>query len=179
LTHLGYLAVLIGTFFEGEAILILGGLAAHQGYLSLPGVMVCAFIGSLTGDQVAFFIGRRKGRAYIEKRSSWRARAERVTVLLERYQTIVTLGFRFIYGMRILVPLIAGASQMKAARFTALNAIGAFVWAIAVSAGGYFFGMTLKAVMGDIKRYELMILGIGLAIGLIVWFLSYRKRHFA
>ena len=29
----GYLAVMIGTFLEGETILVLAGFAAHQGYL--------------------------------------------------------------------------------------------------------------------------------------------------
>jgi membrane protein DedA with SNARE-associated domain len=29
----GYLAVLVGTFLEGETILVLGGFAAHRGYL--------------------------------------------------------------------------------------------------------------------------------------------------
>jgi len=32
----GYAAILIGTFLEGETILVLAGLAAHQGYLVLP-----------------------------------------------------------------------------------------------------------------------------------------------
>ena len=50
----GYAALLIGTFFEGETILIIGGLTAHLGYLQLPLVMVIAFIGSFSGDQVFF-----------------------------------------------------------------------------------------------------------------------------
>jgi membrane protein DedA with SNARE-associated domain len=32
----GYLAVLAGTFVEGETILVLGGFAASRGYLGLP-----------------------------------------------------------------------------------------------------------------------------------------------
>ena len=34
----GYLAILVGTFFEGETILVLGGLAAYREYLGLPWV---------------------------------------------------------------------------------------------------------------------------------------------
>jgi membrane protein DedA with SNARE-associated domain len=176
LTHFGYLAVLLGTFFEGETILVLGGLAAHQGYLTLSGVIVCAFVGSLAGDQLAFLIGRRKGRAFIDKRPAWRARVQRVTALLERYQTIVTLGFRFVYGFRILVPLVAGASRMKAARFVALNAVGALVWAVAVGSSGYFFGMAIKVVLGDIRRYELMIFGIGLTVAIFAMAVRYLRK---
>lgn len=35
----GYPAILIGTFLEGETILVLGGIVAKLGYLKLPWVM--------------------------------------------------------------------------------------------------------------------------------------------
>jgi len=50
----GYAAILIGTFLEGETILVLAGLAAHQGYLILTWVILAAFAGSLCGDQLFF-----------------------------------------------------------------------------------------------------------------------------
>ena len=55
----GYWAVFVGTFIEGETILLLGGFAAHRGYLALPWVIVAAFFGSLCGDQLFFFLGRK------------------------------------------------------------------------------------------------------------------------
>jgi membrane protein DedA with SNARE-associated domain len=50
--------VLVGAFFEGETIVVLGGFAAHRGDLVLPGVIAGAFAGSLAGDQFAYFLGR-------------------------------------------------------------------------------------------------------------------------
>ena len=58
----GYLAIFIGAFLEGETILIVGGFAAHRGYLLLPYVIFSAFLGTLFGDQLFFFIGRFKGK---------------------------------------------------------------------------------------------------------------------
>jgi membrane protein DedA with SNARE-associated domain len=167
--HFGYLAIAIGTFFEGETILILGGLAAHQGYLALPGVAICAFIGSLAGDQTAFLLGRRRGRAFLENRPRLRARADRVIALLERRQVALILGFRFLYGLRNVVPFAAGASRVPVRRFVALNAVGAIVWSIAFSVGGYYFGMALEAALGEIKRYELAVLGAGFVVAAIIW----------
>ena len=37
LQHYGYLAIFVGTFVEGESMLLLGSFAAHKGYLSMPG----------------------------------------------------------------------------------------------------------------------------------------------
>ena len=53
----GYAAILIGTFLEGETILVLAGVAAHQGYLVLTWVIIAAFVGSLCGDQLFFLFG--------------------------------------------------------------------------------------------------------------------------
>ena len=57
----GYFALFVGTFLEGETILVLGGLAAAAGDLDLGWVIVVAFCGSLAGDQTVFFIGRFLG----------------------------------------------------------------------------------------------------------------------
>ncbi len=104
----GYLAILVGTFAEGETILIMGGFAAHQGYLALPWVMVSAFVGSLCGDQLAFFAGRRYGAALLARFPRLRPGVDRATALVARRGTPLLLGFRFIYGIRNLVPIAAG-----------------------------------------------------------------------
>ena len=54
----GYIAIFIGTLLEGETVLVLGGFAAFRGYLSLPYVILTAFIGSMLGDQFFFYLGR-------------------------------------------------------------------------------------------------------------------------
>jgi membrane protein DedA with SNARE-associated domain len=46
----GYWALFVGTFLEGETILIICGFFAHRGYLELAWVIVVAFMGSLAGD---------------------------------------------------------------------------------------------------------------------------------
>ena len=173
----GYAALLIGTFFEGETILIIGGLTAHLGYLQLPLVMVVAFIGSFSGDQVFFFIGRTRGRDLIARHPRWCSRVEKIHVILERYHDLIMLGFRFVYGIRILTPIVIGIDrQIKARRFIILNAIGAVLWAVLVSGGGYLFGAALEVVMKDIKRYEIeVILGI-LLIGGISWMVHHLRE---
>jgi membrane protein DedA with SNARE-associated domain len=52
----GYIALFLGTFVEGETILLMAGFAAHLGYLYLPWVILVAFLGSLSGDQVFFLL---------------------------------------------------------------------------------------------------------------------------
>lgn len=170
----GYPALFVGTFLEGETILVIAGFLAHRGILYLPWVIVFAFLGSFAGDQLFFFIGRKKGVAFIEKRESWKPKMAKVNRLLEKYNTLLIVGFRFLYGIRSVTPFMIGTTSVPTRRFVTLNAIGAITWAIAVGYLGYLFGHVFQAYMGSIKKYELWIIlgliGIALTIKLIQHF---------
>jgi membrane protein DedA with SNARE-associated domain len=165
----GYLAVLVGTLLEGETILVLGGFAAHRGYLHLPWVMLAAFIGSLLGDQFFFFLGRWHSQAVLARRPSWKVRVEKAQKLIDRFRTPFILVFRFLYGLRTVSPFVIGMGSVPAARFILLNAVGALVWAVTVGAGGYLFGEALEIMIGNIKRYEKIVLVVIAVIGLVIW----------
>src|SRR5208283_2606218 len=125
----GYYALLAGTFLEGETILLIGGLAAHLGYLDLPVVMLAAFIGSFSGDQTYFCIGRLKGRELLSRYHIWENRVDKVHRLMTKYHDLIMVGFRFVYGIRILTPVVLGMDKsVGTGRFFVFNAIGALIW---------------------------------------------------
>lgn len=168
----GYWAILAGTFFEGETILVVGGFIAHLGYLKLPYVMVTAFLGSFLGDQFFFILGRLKGQTILSKFKKTQKRVDRIHKFLYRYNDLIMLGFRFVYGVRILTPIVLGTNHdIKASRFVVFNAMGAIIWSIAVSLGGFLFGEALEIVIKDIKNYQAMIIAGILIIGLLAWIL--------
>ncbi|HOO73336.1 MAG TPA: hypothetical protein PK926_16370 [Spirochaetota bacterium] len=82
--NFGYPAIIAGTFFEGETALVLGGFAAHRGYLNLYLVMLSAFIGSSLGDQIYFFLGRKKGPSMLKKMPMMENKIARFRNLLEK-----------------------------------------------------------------------------------------------
>ncbi len=172
----GYWAILIGTFAEGETILILGGFAAKLGYLVLPWVILAAFIGSLCGDQLFFYLGRTHSQRFLARRPLWKERVDKAQRLLARFQTPLIIGFRFLYGMRTVTPFVIGMSSVPTRRFILLNTISALMWAIVIGGGGYLFGSILEIILGDIKRYERLILGSIAVIGIAFWAV-HRYRH--
>ena len=173
----GYLAVFLGTFLEGETVLVLAGFAAHRGYLSLPGVIFAAFLGTLCGDQLYFILGRWRGRRILERRKSWKTKAEKAQRLLDRHSTHLILIFRFLYGLRTVTPFVVGMSSVPSTKFVVLNAIGAAVWAIAVAIGGYLFGNALEVVFGEIKRYELYLFIAIATLGVAIWGFYFLRRR--
>jgi len=176
----GYLAVLVGTFLEGETILVIAGFAAHRGYLGLPQVIAAACAGTLAGDQLFFHLGRSRSEALLRRRPSWQGSIERVRGMLERHQLAVVLGFRFLYGLRTVTPFAIGMSGFPPVRFLILNVIGAATWAAVIGSLGYLFGHSLELVLGDLKRYEAAVmLGLaaaGAVAGLLRWRHIRRRR---
>jgi len=173
LAQFSYLAIFIGTFLEGETILVLAGFAAHQGYLSLPGVIVAAFGGSLFGDQLFFYLGRTHSDFLLKHRPKWKPRIERAQSLILKYRAFIIVIFRFLYGLRTITPFALGISQVSTRLFIPLNAIGAALWATAIGFAGYLFGKALETYLGDIKRYELEIFSALIGVGFTVWFVRW------
>lgn len=167
--HYGYLGVLIGTFLEGETILILGGFAAHRGYLSLPGVVLCAFGGSLLSDQLLFYLGRQHSQFLLRRHPQWEPRIARLKVAINRYRIPIILAFRFWYGLRMVTPFTLGMSRVRWPEFILFNIIAAMLWAGVIGYAGYLFGNALQIVLGDLKSYEGLVLAGLVLLGAMAW----------
>ncbi len=174
-TH-GYWVIWLGTFLEGETILVLGGFAAYRGYLKIEWVILVAFFGSLSGDQFFFFMGRRHSEYILNHLPSWRVRIERAQRLMEKYHRPVILGFRFLYGFRTIIPFSLGMGRVSRIRFLIFDIIAALVWSIVIGMAGYIFGAALGAFIKDVKRYELLaMIGIAL-IGVLFYYAVFFHR---
>jgi membrane protein DedA with SNARE-associated domain len=173
----GYLAIVVGTFLEGETALILGSIAAQLGYLELPWVITAALCGTLFGDQFYFFMGRFKGKAVLCKRPQWQARTDKVFNLLQRHETLLILGFRFMYGIRTIASFVIGMSHVATVKFIILNVLGALVWASIIGGFGYVFGKAFEVMVGDIKHYQVQVISAIAVLGVLFWlFYNYSRR---
>jgi len=172
----GYVAVFAGAFFEGETVLIIGGFLASGGHLELASVILSGFLGGLAGDQFFFYVGRARGRRLIERRESWRPRLQRIEGILERHGTLLMLGYRFMYGVRLVTPLVLGAFGVARLRFLVLNLINAAVWSALIASLGYAFGQVVAQMFEQVRRYELIIVILLALVGLGAWLL-YRVRE--
>lgn len=169
LQDFGYLALLLGTFFEGETILVLAGFLAFRGYLNIHLVVLTAFLGSYAGDQLWYYLGRLKGRALLRRKPHWQALGDKALNHIRRHPDLWVLSFRFVYGLRTVMPIAIGLSGYAPLRYLLLNGLGAIVWATALGWAAYHFGAVLETVLGDIKRYEFWVLGALILLGVGLW----------
>ncbi len=172
----GYLALVIGTFLEGETIVLIAGFLAQQEYLSPPLIALAAFCGSCLSDQLMFILGRWKGTAIIRRFPRLERNLGKATRLFSRYETALILGFRFIYGVRNVTPILMGLSGVNHLKFLALNVIGAAVWAISFTAAGYFFGQAITLFMEEFPHAGRFVLGGIIILAVLLWYIRKRRR---
>jgi membrane-associated protein len=145
----GEAAVFLGVVLPGETALLLGGVLAATGRLSLPVMIVVAVFAAIIGDSVGYGVGRWGGIALRDSRAGrvvgaaqWR-RAE--AFMVRRGGWAVFLG-RWVGVLRALMPALAGMSRMPYRRFLAFNAAGGALWAVVVVMAGYLAGTSWQRV---------------------------------
>ena len=80
--------------------------------------------------------------------------------------------------MRLVGPMVIGASGLAPWRFALLNVLGAAVWAILFVSAGYWAGEALQHFLGDLKPYRLPIfLGVIALVVLAALVRHLRNRH--
>ncbi|RBJ83500.1 DedA family protein [Pseudomonas sp. MWU12-2534b] len=169
LQDFGYFALFLGTFFEGETILVLAGFLAFREYMDIKLVMIVAFLGSYAGDQLWYFLGRKHGRKLLARKPRWQMMGDRALEHIRKHPDIWVLSFRFVYGLRTVMPVAIGLSGYPPGRYLLLNGIGAAVWAVALAQAAYHFGAVMEGMLGSIKKYELWVLGALLVLGFVLW----------
>lgn len=170
----GYLMVVVGVIFEGDATLVTASFLAHRGYLSLTIVMALGALTSLTMNQVYFRLGRKHGIDRVAKADGRRLFGTVVHHTRKHAIWLVLLS-RFVFGFRMAIPMTVGALGMGARRFLIADVAGALVWAVTLGFTGYITGALGRLLLTDIREYDWTI-----AIALIVLSLAwgiYRRRH--
>lgn len=150
----GYWVLFVGTFLEGETILVFAGLLAFQGYLDIYGVVVSAFAGSFLGDQFYFHLGRRKGEFILKLFTSFAKKFRKALRLIERYGSFIAFVSRYTYGFRILLPIVLGMTKLSSRRFLFLNLLSALSWAVLIAMSGFLFGKGAAHFIDNLESYE-------------------------
>jgi membrane-associated protein len=181
LVHYGYWAVAALLLLEnaglplpGETILLLASFLAYsERELALPWVIVVGTVATTLGGELGFALGRHGGRPLIERyRHVFSIGAESVARgerLFDRYGPATVFLARFIFGMRVLASLLAGALHMPWRKFVLFNFLGAAVWVTAICGAGYLFGGHWGRLAHDLKRFDLAVVIVLMVGGLLLW----------
>jgi len=169
LEKFGYLAIFVGSFLEGEAILVAAGFFAERGYINVWNVGIVGFLGAYVGHLFWFWLGRVHGMKLLDRFPSMRRHFGAGIRMFERYGAAAIILTQWLYGLRITCAVIIGMSQINIVKFLIYEAISCALWVGVVTALGYYFGRAIESVLGRVAHVEKYGLLVIIAIALAFW----------
>jgi membrane protein DedA with SNARE-associated domain len=164
-----------GAPLPGESLLIFASVLAGRGQLSLPLLMLSAWAGAVSGDNIGYLIGRRFGRAIVLRYGArvgiTAGRLSQVEALFARYGSLTVAFARFLNVLRQLNGIVAGMLNMEWRRFLIFNAIGGALWVTAWTLAGFYLGRHIADV--GAFAHDLEHKGAFLGVGMLAAALAY------
>jgi undecaprenyl-diphosphatase len=165
-------AALLGFVAPGEAAVLVGGVVAGQGRISLPVLIAVVWACALLGDLTSFELGRRVGREWALRHGGRLRITEKrladVERFLERRGNVTILVGRFLGLVRPLLPFVAGASRMPRHTYLRYDVPAAGAWAVTFSVLGFVFWRSFSLLTEYVSRGMLavgLLVALGVAIG--------------
>lgn len=146
----------IGFFLPGDSLLFTAGFLASQGYFNIWVLTAGCFLAAVLGDNFGYAFGRRVGPRIFRREDSvlfHREHLERARRFYERHGGMTLVLARFLPVIRTFAPILAGVGRMRYPLFFFYNVAGAALWAIGLTALGYWLGRAVP----DVDRYLLPI----------------------
>ena len=151
----------VGLVAPGETAIVLGGVVAAQGDVSLPAMILVAWSAAALGDLASLMLGRRLGRRFLIARGPrlgvTAERLARVEAFFDRHGPKAILVGRFVGIVRAVAPFLAGASGMRVRAFLPWSLLGTLVWSSAFTLVGYAFHRSFASAAGTLTHGALAL----------------------
>ena len=154
----------VGLVVPGETVVVVGGVAASHGDVSLPLIALAAWGGAWVGDAASFHLGRRFGPSVIGPVARRLRISDRRLASLEeslaRHGGRTVLVGRFMGFVRALAPFMAGATGMRYRDLALWSLAGSGGWAIAFTLVGYQFADAVESASRQTSLVLLALAGV-------------------
>ncbi len=170
-------AAFVGLVIPSETVVLVGGILAARGNLSLPLLAGLVTVAAVAGDSMGYAIGRRFGPAIQQNRAGqWvgPARWDKAHAYVQSHGVLAVVLGRWVGMMRALVPATAGIVRLPYRRFLAANLVGVATWVVGVLALGYAATGSITAAQSTLGNISTV--GIALVLGLAMTMVL-RKHH--
>jgi len=162
--HYGDIAVFIGMFFAGEAVLFPAIYLALIGLLGWWHLVILAVIATTFSDFAWYVIGRKLRTHSKERKLSdlkvfgfGKNALERVSQLFEHYGPRIIIGSKFIYGTRTLTQFVSGYKHMPMRLYIKFNAIAVGIWLALMLFIGSLIALGFRSLGGAVKKAEIAL----------------------
>jgi membrane protein DedA with SNARE-associated domain len=170
----GYIGIFVGTFFEGETTVLIGGIFSKLKYMDVNRVILWAFLGTFIGDCTFFTLGRLCGRGIIERYEFLRSKVPLANKIIKKHGNFIIFMIRFLVGIRAIILVLLGCTNIGLTKFVLFNAANSILWSIIITLIGYLFGNVVYVFVSDINKYQNYIIPVTL-VAVTILILIYRR----
>jgi membrane protein DedA with SNARE-associated domain len=175
----GETAVFLGFVLPGEISVVIGGVLASRGHLSLPLLVLIVIVAAIVGPIAGYEIGRRMGDRLFSIRGLRRVQpgVEKARQILRDRGGAAVLAGRFVAIVRALMPAAAGAAGVRYRTFTIYNVLGAAVWGAGYSLLGYLAGSAYEVVARRVGAGLAVVIVVLVVAAIAVWLFRRHRAH--
>jgi membrane protein DedA with SNARE-associated domain len=130
---LAYLAIYLAAVIEGEIYYSKVCADAVSGRLFWPAVLLAGALGGATGDQIWFYLLRRRIH-WLDRYPRLGKYRDRVIARVHSNETGLVLVSRFLPGLRTAIAVACAYAAMRPVKYSLLSLISALGWASAIMA---------------------------------------------
>ncbi|MFM7820710.1 MAG: DedA family protein [Actinomycetota bacterium] len=126
-----------------ETLVIIGGVTAGTGELSIAVVVACAAAGAFVGDNLSYFLGREASDWVVKRRTRTEKGAKQLANIVEQIHDrggLLLITARFIPGGRTLLTLSCGVTRQPRRWFIGWAIAAASIWSLYASLLGFICG---------------------------------------
>lgn len=172
-------ALFVGFLVPAETAVVLGGVAAEQGRVSvwlLGGLVVAA---AIIGDSLGYELGRRVGPRLLASKLAQKRKEgiDSARDTLARRGGPAVLLARLTAFLRAVTPALAGVARMRYRTFLVWNAIGGVVWGVGVVLLGYLAGASWESVASKVGTTGAVVAVVVVVLGVVVWKVRSHRRE--
>ena len=168
----------IGFFFPGDSLLVTAGIFAARGDFDIVVLNIVLIVAAIAGNMVGYWTGKRAGAALYSRpdgRFFKRRYLERTRDFYERHGGKTIVITRFMPIVRTFAPIVAGAASMPYTRFVIYNVLGAIVWVVSLTLGGYTLGRVIPDIDSKIHIVVAIVIVVSFVPGLVSWLRNRRQ----
>jgi membrane-associated protein len=178
--------LLVGFVLPGDTLLVISGILTFTNMvfgLQIWWVCLLIALAAFLGGEAGYFIGHKAGPAIFERKETGLFSIEnvkRTNSFFERFGALAVIIARFVPVVRTFAPVAAGVGHMSYRRYTAYNAIGAFLWGAGLTFFGWLLGF-IPPVAHFVEKYIDLILILAVLVtvvpALVHYLLGLRKSR--
>jgi membrane-associated protein len=165
-------------FLPGDSLLVMAGVYAAKGDLSIWALNLLLIPLAILGDAVSYTIGARAGPHIFNRPRSRLFRPEHLKAahdFYEKHGGKAIIIARFMPLVRTFVPVVAGVAQMSYRKFASYNVVGGAAWVLSMTLLGYGLGSSIPNLERHIEKVVIIVVLVSIAPG-IVEYLRARRR---